>query len=862
MANNNILMEWMRKKIVFPVKNQLINKTCRKFILVYITLMFVILLFLCLYSDRAFEYETDAPDTSVEYVLQSEENIVQKLDISSGKLSGVSVQFATHQKVSKGEVVVKLNENGVTIRESSVKMEYLVDNAYQKFYFNTPVKLKNYCQYTVSIKKSHTEEETDISVWLSNGGEDLSSVNDLIYDRTLCHQLILVNQKLKNNFLFLEIIFFAAIGFYLLLKIDFTYFKIGKAILTTFVMAAVIETIAISLLPKIVTNVAIVPYMESDKTHVLKPEEIGDVTFDVKQRGATSFEFFVEGEQTDDISLRLVNEDTGEEYLNRKINDNEIIKNRQTGKPAIKISCTSVEKNLSEFPVAKYHMYIVNESSMNIPVSVIENLDGIQTINISLIKDTWLGHKIALLIINLLVFYVIVICIYSKEKKFTVERFFLISVIPLSIVYFILMLPWSAPDTRSHFLATYRLSNMMLGKEEWVGREADVEFYHDFWKEGKNPDMQDIASVVYNATLKAENNELVMWPVPEERMEYYSLFCYLPQVLGLSLGRMLGLGSVMAIYLARLFMVVTYICCCYNAIKKTPTGKFIFAAIPLLPISLMMSNAFSYDPMVMLVTLNFLSSLLLLYKNPESKSALIECMVWTFLTGSVKGGGYLILLPLVLIFIGRKQSSKIIGKIVVSGLLSITLFNILLPMGSSFFQLGEDATGNLSAFYGFSNPVKYINMWIETYTLLIDNLTINIGGRFLAQLEDTIPTVIITGMILCTVLFSMYEKDDVCFGKKDKIIFEVVVFIGFFFTPVMLLSFTPVGFEYIAGVQGRYNLPMLAIILILFAKFRLHESVKNCTAENYLCIKNNCFRIFAVLSCVSVYYMLRLYLRR
>lgn len=673
------------------------------------------------------------------------------------------------------------------------------------------------------------------------------------------------NQNFKKQILILYSIFVVVASIFLLIKIDFKNFSVPKAILTIILILLTLEMVTFNLIRKINTDVVMVDYTASDSVNSIDPGETWDTTYEAKRSKFTSFEFFVEGEKTTEISIKIVNETNGEEYYNASINTDNIIIDRKTGKPAVEISCNETDKKISAFPLGKYHIYFTNTSKDQvINISVIEDSEGVQRINLSLIHKTLLGYKIALLVIMLISGYIIIICVYSKNKNFSVEKFFLVSIIPLAIAYFVLMPPWSVPDTDTHFLASYRLSNLLLGKDAWVGRVDDVNFYANVWKRLGNPDMGGFSSLLLNTSFQVENADLIAWPLPPTHMEYYSLLCYLPQVIGLSAGRLLGLGTVLTIYLGRLCMLTVYVLACLNAVKKTPVGKIVFAVVALLPMSLMMSSSISYDPLVLISTLNFIACTLKLYKEPDSTITLVECMIWAFVIGSVKGGGYLMILPIALILVAKnlKQSLTKLGLIIGSGIISIVLFDVILPAGTTLFQFGEEASTNFSASYAFANPLTYLHMCIETYLIQIDTLTINMGGNSLGWLEPTIPTVIIVGLMLITGIYSIYEEDTVTLKGKDKWIFSLVVFLTFFLTPIMLLSWTPKDYTTIKGLQGRYFLPVLPLIIIVLTKFKLHIDTRDFDPKRTVAIKDSCFKVCAFLSCIAVYYMLRLYLTR
>lgn len=840
--------------------SQFKDKYCIKHFVIFLILMLIILIAMVSRLKNAFEYKTNKLDVSEVYVLQDNKTIIQDLECFSEEIKGISIKFGTYQRINKGEVWVALNENGNPIKEMVYEMEYLVDNSYQDSIFENPIRINKNSKYSLAITAKYKDRESAVAVYISTGGNGLFAESNM-FNGTLCYQLIYSNTALQKQILIFSLIVFFLIFILLLLKINFNNFRIGKAVIVSLIVLISFETITIDLLKHINTDIVLKSFESSDKMYTIEPGETWKFTYDANLMDFTSFEFLVEGEQTTEIFIKVVEEETGIEYFNRLLNSSEIITDEVTGKPAILISGYLTDDDFLGFPKGKYNIDFTNMSKDRpVSFSAIEDANGNQIVNASLIKNTWIGHRIAFLLILLLLIYIIFIYFWER-KSLTIEKFFLLSVIPLSITYFVLMLPWSAPDTEAHFLATYRLSNILLGNNPWDGRISDIQFHRNMWS--VNPDMKGIAAIVFNAKLQIEDANLMPWPNPPKRMEYYSLVCYLPQVLGLCLGRILGLSSVWTIYLARLFMLIVYVLACYNAIKKAPIGKSIFALIPLLPMALMMSSAISYDPLVLITTLNFFACILKMYKEPKSKIALLESMFWTFLIGAIKGGGYLIFLPTVFILLsGSIKKMLRIGLVIGSGIFSVLLFDIILPSGLELYQFGEEASGNLSVSYAFANPLQYVDMCIGTYLKYMDNLIINMGGTKLAWLEDTIPAVIIVGLMLMIGVFSIFEKDQIEFRYRDKVVFLFVIVLEFFITPVMLLSWTPIGNTVIEGVQGRYYLPVLPLIIMMLTKFSLHVGEERITEENRIRIQNNCYIIFALLSCISVYYMMRIYLRR
>ena len=92
-----------------------------------------------------------------------------------------------------------------------------------------------------------------------------------------------------------------------------------------------------------------------------------------------------------------------------------------------------------------------------------------------------------------------------------------------------------------------------------------------------------------------------------------------------------------------------------------------------------MSSAISYDGLAIVTALIFIASVFALYQKPRSVICLVESSIWAFLLGGIKGGGYLVLLPIVLMFISKnwKKSIKIMVPVFVMGFISKTPILIL-----------------------------------------------------------------------------------------------------------------------------------------------------------------------------------------
>ena len=616
--------------------------------------------------------------------------------------------------------------------------------------------------------------------------------------------------------------------------------------------------IFIDLFPRIKKDVIVQNYSNPAGVDTISKNETKDYKIVNNSCDFDILYIYIEGENSDNIYVYLQDETTGKVCVNKVYNSGDIGYD-DNGKAVIPVSSGKVLGKHS------YKLSITNLGTEDVCISTVDD----NNINYSMVKKTNVGIYLLIIVIILFAVYLCTLAFKLNSDSFGIEKFYLITAIFMGIIYLLVIPPWAVPDSTSHFGAAYRFSSILLGhtgEEEWTGRADDELFLEQIWEHMGNPDMKDYTNLLYNFKITADNNELIEMSLRPDFMKYYSIINYWPQIIGIILSRLFRFSAVIAIYLGRIFLLAFYIYACLNAVKKTPIGKSFFALVPLLPMSLMMSSGYSYDAMVIISTLNFVACIFALYKDQNSVKLLVETSIWAFMIGAVKGGGYLIMLPLILILLFKsenmKKSSKNIAIIAASGLISVFIFDKLLQLGNKLFQFGYEDDSKMQAVFAIKHPIHYFHMLISTYLNSIDKLFFNMMGTQMAWLESTIPATIIIFMVLALFIYSLYEKDDITLESGSKWILLGIVFMSVFFTPMMLLSWTEIGADTIAGLQGRYYLPLIVPMLIFVSKYTLNEDRENFLQDKNFVIRNKCMMCFAILSCIAVYYMLRLYLTR
>ena len=633
-------------------------------------------------------------------------------------------------------------------------------------------------------------------------------------------------------------------------------------VIAAFVLAAVFAVLVLTCIAPKIPKESVVKGFTDYTVEELEPCIETTYHIEYSRSSFDSIVFFVMGGDAKNLSVYLYKD--GEKLLeNVHITDNMCtIEGKST---AVKLTAGSN----SGFEKGRYSIILV-DFNPDQTVSVAVGKDGSLIVRL-LASNTSGLFVLAVVCVLLFVFLALVTAVYLKDgfkSSVPVEKLFLATAIPLCAAVILMIPPWSTGDSEAHYQACYRLSNLFLdssGDSEWLGRTDDVLFFKNTWWNATPPSTGGYEILKRNLQFFAKDSSLIDMTSTSEKMNYYSAFCYIPQTAAIILGRLIGFGPVVNCYLAKIMTAAFYIVLCYRSIKKAPFAKEIIALCAILPSSLMMSSAFSYDPMVIITTLNFISSVLLLRSDPENKKYLAFVSVWAFILGAVKGGGYLILLPLIFLIPKAKKGLKFFVKIIplICGLLSVYIFDMLLPR-DALFQLGSEGNGYMTASFALQNPVSYLGMTVRSYARFAGDMLSDLFGSKLCWGENTIPFAFTVIMLILLIIIASSVKATDVLKTKDVIVMLSVVFIALLTTPAMLLSWTPVGSSEILGIQGHYFFPVLPLIAMLLGKaIRLIGKKTGLAGKKaFKAIKTAPYPLVVIMMFFAFFFMLKLYTSR
>ena len=384
--------------------------------------------------------------------------------------------------------------------------------------------------------------------------------------------------------------------------------------------------------------------------------------------------------------------------------------------------------------------------------------------------------------------------------------------------------PFSVPDELAHFLRAYHCSQGKLYAHKRDGHTGD--------------DLPSALTETYMAIAgQAENDEHfeISWakidkaagiPLDPQRRQFtgfantalYSPVAYLPQSAAIGAARLSGAAPLTMLYLARVANLIVYLFLASAAVRLAPIHKWTLTLVALLPMSVYLAASLSADAMtlglsllVVAVTLN----LALGKERPSGRSLLALGVLLVLLALSKQA--YVGLAVFVLL-IGSKQFSSLGRRWLITALL------IALPLAVSA-AWNYSLRGLYTPAFSFVDPQAQLR-WILghpwSYALVLGNAIYQLDGYSymigaFGWLVRHLPLWIRGTYWAALGLTAVLDG-----GRPLSLSFRArlvglgtYVFAFAVMTTFVYLSWDRVGLEAIDGIQPRYFLPIVPLLLLL-----------------------------------------------
>lgn len=444
---------------------------------------------------------------------------------------------------------------------------------------------------------------------------------------------------------------------------------------------------------------------------------------------------------------------------------------------------------------------------------------------------------------------------FKKKSNMKLENLYLLMIIPIGILYLILFPLNTIPDENTHFMRIYEISEGHLiskidKKTKSQGRYFDKKIYESVMSS------KDYKSTLKNISIR-KSNQKEFYHFSNTAL--YSFVCYIPQVLGLLVGKLLNLPLLLQAYLARLFNFIVFIILTYMALKIMPIKKDTLFLILFFPLVIQEAISLSPDALTIGITFLLISYVLYLKNERVKKITKMETIILSILT-IVLSLCKIVYLPICFILFllpcqkFKNNKNKIITLSIIL-LIAIISNLVWLKISSGFLPSGENAINSSEQLkYVFSNIARYMKIMFSTYSKEYHSYIFNSFGSSLGCFEIEMYELYLIPLLLIF-MFSLFVNNEKVSNKTSLNVVENIFILCIVFSVIMLIStslylqWTPVGSNTILGIQGRYFIPLYILLPLVFSKFKTTPRITLMNKYTYIYLLS--LNLYAV---CSIYY--------
>ena len=420
----------------------------------------------------------------------------------------------------------------------------------------------------------------------------------------------------------------------------------------------------------------------------------------------------------------------------------------------------------------------------------------------------------------------------------------------------------SGPDEPTHYITAYALSDTMLfqqardedGRVMIRARDYVLEDM-DKWSEseGTGTDADDGALSeprIFGQKVEEQTyRELKYWSI--EHKEYdkgmvpsmrtgviTTPVVYIPQALGITLARILNMNSVWLINLGRFFNLAVYLILVYFAVCRMPFGGDLMMASAMLPMSINLSATMSYDAMLIGLSYVYISEVFRLsYGTDIVGPRDIAILAGTIGLLAPCKMVYTVMIILLLLIPSERYARK--PDMVLTWALSAGLAAVHIALVESQVIAGFAAASSNELLYAggeegwtirhiIHHPGNAATICFDTLMWQLDYWHDTLIGRYLGNTDTGLDVPYFVILILTCSLgllaLGTRSEDPECdsnglgrLSKKDRVLIAVLgILLTGLFIGAMFISWTPLNSPVVQGVQGRYFIPVLPVLLMLF----------------------------------------------
>lgn len=419
-----------------------------------------------------------------------------------------------------------------------------------------------------------------------------------------------------------------------------------------------------------------------------------------------------------------------------------------------------------------------------------------------------------------------------KNKKIEIYQKFIISAVCIGVCYCIAVPFGQGTDEVSHFLRVYEISQ----KYTSFSYEENSEFPNEFavlagYLENKDTSYEDY-SEHYDAFIMNSEQKVNLianyW-----NMRLYSPIQYLPQAIGVTIGRVVSDNLLLIGTFGRIGGFVAWLALCAYAIKIVPNKKTFFAIICLLPVNIFSAICLSGDTITNGACMLFIA---MIYRKIYLKEEIgLKDKIILLVSGVLIALCKIVYLPFVFLALllkkeNFKSKKECIIFITVLIILSCIVGLAWLNIGSHNLGQSNPASKDQVEFI-LKDPLKYFLITLHTMeekgTDYIYQFTT--GYELMCHGKTEIYP-IISYLLSVAVILSFFINDDKEVKElKINNLRKVLIWLIVLATCALIVtaiyvqwtSLMEIGRYMIAGIQGRYFIPVALLLIFVINSIKL-----------------------------------------
>ena len=281
----------------------------------------------------------------------------------------------------------------------------------------------------------------------------------------------------------------------------------------------------------------------------------------------------------------------------------------------------------------------------------------------------------------------------------------------------------------------------------------------------------------------------------------------------------------MSAYLGRLFNLITYIILIYFSLKLIPFFKKSVLLISLLPISLQEGMSLSSDSLTISMSLLLISYILYLKYSYKGRITIKQFLV-LLISSIVCSMSKIVYIPFILLLfllpsdLFKSKKDKYI-KVLLIVIISIMLNGVWTIYATRYLaETNPGVNSSKQLEYILNSPLSFIKVCVSTFMNYCLEMIFQTFGMRMGLLNIHISRFYPELSFFVLLLLSIVNC---CSTNKIKVIdkivsiFTTIVIVGLILTS-LYIQWTPYKENIVVGLQGRYFIPLLIFVPIIFMK--------------------------------------------